>query len=100
MLAGLLPIGKHELTNIGILLAFVVVCAAIIVLHTPAGAAAQLQGARAARGPMIGIVFSLWLVTFLSPHTWLRFAVVPHRFGRLLRLQLPALQTARADRSD
>ena len=25
--------------------------------------------------PAIGVVFSLWLITFLSRQTWLRFAV-------------------------
>lgn len=25
--------------------------------------------------PAIGVIFSLWLVTFLAPVTWLRFAL-------------------------
>jgi APA family basic amino acid/polyamine antiporter len=25
--------------------------------------------------PAVGVVFSLWLITFLNPVTWLRFAV-------------------------
>jgi basic amino acid/polyamine antiporter, APA family len=25
--------------------------------------------------PVVGVVFSLWLITFLAPETWLRFAV-------------------------
>ena len=25
--------------------------------------------------PAVGVLFSLWLISFLSPHTWLRFAV-------------------------
>jgi APA family basic amino acid/polyamine antiporter len=25
--------------------------------------------------PAVGVVFSIWLITFLSPITWLRFAV-------------------------
>jgi APA family basic amino acid/polyamine antiporter len=25
--------------------------------------------------PAIGVVFSIWLITFLEPLTWLRFAV-------------------------
>lgn len=77
VLAGLLPIGEAaELTNIGILLAFVVVCAAIIVLRYRRP---ELPRNFKCPGmpvvPLIGIVFSLWLVTFLSPHTWLRFAL-------------------------
>ncbi|MGH3345192.1 MAG: amino acid permease [Carbonactinosporaceae bacterium] len=76
VLAGLLPIEEvAELTNIGILLAFVVVCAAVIVLRRR-----QPDLPRTYRCPgmpvvpVIGIVFSLWLVTFLAPVTWLRFA--------------------------
>ena len=74
-IAGLLPIEEAaELTNIGILLAFVVVCAAVIVLRyrrpdLPRGF--RTPGMPVV--PVIGIVFSLWLVTFLEPLTWLRF---------------------------
>jgi APA family basic amino acid/polyamine antiporter len=25
--------------------------------------------------PAVGVVFSIWLITFLAPVTWLRFAV-------------------------
>lgn len=25
--------------------------------------------------PLVGVAFSIWLITFLSPDTWLRFAV-------------------------
>jgi APA family basic amino acid/polyamine antiporter len=25
--------------------------------------------------PIIGVVFSLWLITFLAPETWLRFGL-------------------------
>ncbi|WP_243788987.1 amino acid permease [Saccharopolyspora gloriosae] len=75
--AGLLPIEEAaELTNIGILLAFVVVCAAVIVLRyrrpdLPRGF--RTPGMPIV--PIIGIVFSLWLVTFLAPETWLRFGL-------------------------
>ncbi|MFR9731863.1 amino acid permease [Saccharopolyspora sp. MS10] len=75
--AGLLPIEEAaELTNIGILLAFVVVCAAVIVLRyrrpdLPRGFRTPLMPLV----PLVGIVFSLWLVTFLAPETWLRFAI-------------------------
>ncbi|MER7078060.1 amino acid/polyamine/organocation transporter, APC superfamily (TC 2.A.3) [Saccharopolyspora kobensis] len=76
LIAGLLPIGEAaELTNIGILLAFVIVCAAVIVLRykrpdLPRGF--KCPGMPIV--PIIGIVFSIWLVTFLAPETWLRFA--------------------------
>ncbi|MBB5078391.1 amino acid permease [Nonomuraea endophytica] len=77
LIAGFLPIREAaELTNIGILLAFVVVCVAVIVLRYR-----QPDLPRTFRTPgmpvvpAIGVVFSVWLITFLSPATWLRFAV-------------------------
>jgi APA family basic amino acid/polyamine antiporter len=76
VIAGFLPIGEAaELTNIGILLAFVLVCVAVIVLRyrrpdLPRGF--KCPGMPVV--PIIGIVFSLWLITFLDPETWLRFA--------------------------
>ncbi|GAA4531928.1 amino acid permease [Amycolatopsis samaneae] len=77
VIAGLLPIGEAaELTNIGILLAFVLVCVSVIVLRyrrpdLPRGF--KCPGMPFV--PIIGIAFSLWLVTFLDPHTWLRFGI-------------------------
>ncbi|OAH11057.1 amino acid permease [Streptomyces jeddahensis] len=77
VIAGFLPIGEAaELTNIGILLAFVVVCAAVIVLRYR-----RPDLPRTFRTPLmpfvpaLGIVFSIWLITFLQSQTWLRFAV-------------------------
>ncbi len=77
LIAGFLPIGEAaELTNIGILLAFVVVCAAVIVLRYR-----QPNLPRTFRTPWmpfvpaLGIVFSIWLITFLQWQTWARFAV-------------------------
>ncbi|HWM02276.1 MAG TPA: amino acid permease [Actinophytocola sp.] len=77
VLAGLLPIGEAaELTNIGILLAFVVVCIAVVVLRYR-----QPDLPRSFRCPgmpvvpIIGVVFSIWLITFLKAETWLRFGV-------------------------
>ncbi|MEV5311094.1 amino acid permease [Streptomyces sp. NPDC052610] len=76
-IAGFLPIGEAaELTNIGILLAFVVVCVAVIVLRYR-----QPDLPRTFRTPWmpfvpaVGVVFSIWLITFLRWQTWLRFAV-------------------------
>ncbi|GGO45697.1 amino acid transporter [Streptomyces daqingensis] len=76
-IAGFLPIEQvAELTNIGILLAFVVVCAAVIVLRYRRP---ELPRTFRAPGmpfvPAIGVGFSLWLTTFLAWQTWLRFAV-------------------------
>ncbi|MET8244991.1 amino acid permease [Streptomyces sp. NPDC005202] len=76
-IAGFLPIAQAaELTNIGILLAFVVVCAAVIVLRYR-----QPELPRTFRTPWmpfvpaLGVVFSIWLITFLQWQTWVRFAV-------------------------
>lgn len=76
-IAGFLPIGEAaELTNIGILLAFIVVCIAVIVLRYK-----QPDLPRSFRCPWmpvvpaIGVVFSIWLITFLQWQTWARFAV-------------------------
>ncbi|MGW2741810.1 amino acid permease [Streptomyces sp. NPDC001450] len=77
VIAGFLPIGEAaELTNIGILLAFVVVCTAVIVLRYR-----QPELPRTFRTPWmpfvpaLGVVFSIWLITYLQWQTWVRFAV-------------------------
>ncbi|MCX5107695.1 amino acid permease [Streptomyces sp. NBC_00378] len=77
LIAGFLPIGEAaELTNIGILLAFVVVCIAVIVLRYK-----QPELPRTFRTPgmpfvpALGVVFSIWLITFLQWQTWVRFVV-------------------------
>ncbi|MGY5048871.1 amino acid permease [Streptomyces sp. 900105755] len=77
LLAGFVPIGEAaELTNIGILLAFVVVCTAVIVLRYR-----RPELPRSFRTPWmpfvpaLGVVFSIWLITFLKWETWVRFAV-------------------------
>ncbi|MGA4959493.1 amino acid permease [Streptomyces lavendulocolor] len=77
LIAGFLPIGEAaELTNIGILLAFVVVCVAVIVLRYKRP---ELPRTFRTPGmpfvPAIGVVFSVWLITFLQWQTWARFAV-------------------------
>ncbi|MDF3289976.1 amino acid permease [Streptomyces silvisoli] len=76
-IAGFVPIGTAaELTNIGILLAFVVVCVAVIVLRYR-----RPELPRAFRCPAmpvvpgIGALFSVWLITFLHWETWARFAI-------------------------
>ncbi|GMA21862.1 amino acid permease [Arsenicicoccus piscis] len=77
LIAGFMPIAEAaELTNIGILLAFVVVCVAVIVLRYRSP---ELERPFRCPGmpfvPAIGVIFSLWLITFLEPLTWLRFVV-------------------------
>ncbi|MEV4332774.1 amino acid permease [Streptomyces sp. NPDC049597] len=76
-IAGFLPIGEAaELTNIGILLAFVVVCIAVIVLRYRRP---DLPRTFRCPGmpvvPALGVIFSIWLITFLQWQTWARFAV-------------------------
>jgi APA family basic amino acid/polyamine antiporter len=77
VIAGFLPIGEAaELTNIGILLAFVVVCIAVIVLRykrPDLPRTFRTPGMPAV--PALGVVFSIWLITFLQWQTWVRFAV-------------------------
>lgn len=76
-IAGFVTIGTAaELTNIGILLAFVVVCAAVIVLRyrspdLPRTFRVPLMPVV----PLLGIGFSLWLTSQLMWETWVRFAV-------------------------
>ncbi len=77
LIAGFLPINEAaELTNIGILLAFVVVCIAVVVLRYRRP---DLPRSFRCPGmpvvPIIGVVFSLWLISFLAPETWLRFGL-------------------------
>jgi APA family basic amino acid/polyamine antiporter len=77
LIAGFLPIGEAaELTNIGILLAFVVVCIAVVVLRYRSP---DLPRTFRCPGmpvvPLVGVGFSIWLISFLDPVTWLRFAL-------------------------
>ncbi|ASN53739.1 amino acid permease [Sinomonas sp. R1AF57] len=77
LLAGVLPITTvAELTNIGILSAFVVVCLAVIVLRyrspeIPRSFKTPLMPVV----PAVGVLFSLWLIISLPWETWVRFAV-------------------------
>ncbi|GAA3035413.1 amino acid permease [Streptomyces olivoverticillatus] len=76
-IAGLVPIGEAaELTNIGILLAFAVVCTAVIVLRYKRP---DLPRSFRCPGvpvvPGIGVLASIWLITYLAWQTWVRFAV-------------------------
>jgi APA family basic amino acid/polyamine antiporter len=77
LIAGFLPIGEAaELTNIGILLAFVVVCIAVIVLrYKQPDLPRTFKTPGMPVVPAIGVVFSIWLITFLQWQTWLRFAI-------------------------
>lgn len=77
LIAGFTPIAEAaELTNIGILLAFAVVCSAVIVL--------RYRSPEIERGfrtplmpwiPLLGVASSIWLTTYLDALTWERFAI-------------------------
>ena len=77
VIAGLLPINSvAELTNIGILLAFIVVSVAVVVLRyrrPDLPRSFRLPGMPIV--PAIGVAFSVWLITQLQPITWIRFAI-------------------------
>ncbi|MEU2221567.1 amino acid permease [Streptomyces sp. NPDC012751] len=77
VIAGFVPIAEAaELTNIGILLAFVVVCVAVIVLrYRQPGLPRAFRTPGMPFVPALGVVFSVWLITFLQWQTWVRFAV-------------------------
>ncbi|WP_138417179.1 amino acid permease [Sinomonas gamaensis] len=77
ILAGVLPITTvAELTNIGILSAFVVVCVAVIVLrYRSPEIPRSFRTPWMPVVPAIGVLFSLWLIISLPWETWLRFAV-------------------------
>ncbi|MGX1885070.1 amino acid permease [Streptomyces sp. NPDC055287] len=77
LIAGFLPIGEAaELTNIGILLAFAVVCTAVIVLrYRKPDLPRSFRTPGMPLVPAIGVVASIWLITYLAWETWLRFAV-------------------------
>jgi APA family basic amino acid/polyamine antiporter len=74
-IAGFVPIGSAaELTNIGILLAFIVVSIAVIVLrHRQPDRPRTFRVPLMPVTPLLGIGFSIWLVTKLQTVTWLRF---------------------------
>jgi APA family basic amino acid/polyamine antiporter len=77
LIAGFLPIRQAaELTNIGILLAFAVVCSAVIVLRNRSP---DIERGFRSPGmpiiPLIGVASSIWLTTYLTTVTWLRFAI-------------------------
>src|SRR4030095_16994013 len=64
-----------DLTNIGTLFAFILVCAGIIVLRVKEPA--RQRPFRVPGGtviPILGIVSCLYLIYYLPPTSWLRFA--------------------------
>ena len=77
LIAGFTPIAEAaELTNIGILLAFAIVCGSVVVLRYRSP---ELERGFRCPGmpviPLIGVASSIWLTTYLAQLTWERFAV-------------------------
>ena len=77
LVAGLFPLGEvAKLVNIGVLSAFIVICASVILLRIR-----KPDLPRAFRTPwvplipLIGIAFSLWLLSELALVTWMVFVV-------------------------
>jgi len=75
VVAGLFPLGEvAKLVNIGVLSAFIVICAAVIMLRIR-----KPELPRAFRTPwvpvipVIGILFSIWLLSELAMITWMVF---------------------------
>lgn len=77
LLAGFFPINTvAELTNIGILSAFIVVCIAVAVLRrTRPEVPRTFTLPFMPVIPIIGVVFSGWLILSLPRETWLRFGI-------------------------
>ncbi|WP_235834019.1 amino acid permease [Actinomadura logoneensis] len=77
VIAGLLPIREAaDLTNIGILMAFIVVSAAVVVLRrTRPDLPRSFRTPLVPLVPLVGIAFAIWLIANLDWVTWVRFAV-------------------------
>ncbi|MGH8456659.1 MAG: amino acid permease [Stenotrophobium sp.] len=76
-LAGFVPLGNLvELTNIGTLGAFTVVCAGVVVLRrTRPDLKRPFKTPFSPLIPALGIGFSIWLMTYLQKLTWEAFGV-------------------------
>jgi basic amino acid/polyamine antiporter, APA family len=74
LLAGVLPINAvAELTNIGVLLAFMVVSASVLILrYRKPGLKRGFRCPGMPVVPVLGMVFSVWLMSFLQWETWVR----------------------------
>jgi len=77
LVAALYPIKEvAELVNIGTLSAFVVICSAIIVLRrTRPDARRSFRAPFVPFTPLVGVGFSLWLLSRLPAVAWERFAI-------------------------
>ena len=74
-LAGLFPLGEvAKLVNIGVLSAFIVICASVLLLRVrKPGLPRAFRTPWVPVVPLIGIVFSIWLLSELAVITWMVF---------------------------
>lgn len=74
VLAGLFPINAvAELTNIGVLLAFVLVsCAVLVLRYTKPELKRGFRCPGMPVVPILSVVFSIWLMSYLHWETWVR----------------------------
>ncbi|MBD2900646.1 putative amino acid permease YhdG [Actinomadura sp. RB99] len=77
VIAGFLPIKEAaDLTNIGILMAFIVVAVAVVVMRrTRPDLPRSFRTPWVPLVPLVGIGFSIWLIANLDWVTWVRFVV-------------------------
>ncbi len=77
IVAALYPIGEvAELVNIGTLFAFVIICVAVIVLRrTRPDAPRSFRAPFVPFTPLVGVGFSLWLLSRLPAVAWERFLI-------------------------
>ena len=78
LMAGFTPIAEAaQLTNVGILLAFAIVCGSVIVLRYRSPdieRSFRLPGMPLV--PLVGVGASIWLTTYLTELTWAAFRVL------------------------
>lgn len=77
VVAGFTPIEDvATLVNIGVLTAFIIVCVSVLVLRrTRPDAPRSFRTPWMPVVPLVGIGFSIWLISSLEPQTWWRFGI-------------------------
>lgn len=77
IVSGFTPINEvAELVNIGTLAAFIVICSSVLVLRKKRpNLERKFKTPFVPFIPLIGIVFSIYLIISLPPITWIRFAI-------------------------